>query len=167
MSETSATTHPRIDGDEYVPALLSVLNNHLASGASDLYLRHFGIGINEWRILSVLSNTPGSTAGHICETVSMHKAVASRSLRDMEKKDLVRISRQDGQRLMFLTPLGQDMHDHIAELALARERLLLSAFTKQEHAMLLGLLRRMRSNLPVVDAWDPGAVDGSASRHGG
>jgi DNA-binding MarR family transcriptional regulator len=161
------TAHPRIDGDEFIPALLSVVNNHLASTASDLYLRHFGLGINEWRILSVLSNTPGSTASHICETVGMHKGVASRSLREMEGKELLRIERRDGQRVMVLSPLGQDLHDHIAEIALHRESLLMSAFTKQEQALLREFLRRMRATLPLVDAWDPCADGGATYPHVG
>lgn len=52
-----------IYGANYVPSHLSHLNNRLSSGASQLYLKHFGVGINEWRILSVLSNWPRSTAG--------------------------------------------------------------------------------------------------------
>ena len=178
--KATAAGRPRIDGDRYVPALLSVLNNRLSSGASQLYLRHFGVGINEWRILSVLSNTPGSNTVHICETVSMHKTVASRSLREMEAKGLLRIERHGGQRLMALTRDGQALHDRIALIALGREALLVGGFSASERekllvrdfsaaerATLLGFFRRMRANVPAVDAWDPIEAPPARRRRGG
>jgi DNA-binding MarR family transcriptional regulator len=134
-----------------------MVNNKLTSGASDLYLRHFGMGINEWRILSVLSNTPGSGTAHICETVGMHKAVASRSLRELEAKAMIQIERVEGQRVMVLTPAGQAMHDQLAAVALHREVLLMSAFTTQEQALLRDFLRRMRAVTDAVNAWEPPA----------
>jgi DNA-binding MarR family transcriptional regulator len=150
-----AHPHPRLDGDQYVPALLGVVNNRLVSGASVLYLRHFGVGVNEWQVMSVLSNTPHSATAHICKTVAMHKTVASRSLRELESKGLVRIERREGQRVMSLTERGQTMHDEIAEVALERERRLLACFNAAEQAQLRDLLRRMRAQLEVVDAWTP------------
>jgi DNA-binding MarR family transcriptional regulator len=155
MSKPVAGQHPVIDGDRYVPALLSHLNNSLSSTASQLYLRHFGIGINEWRILSVLSNTPYSNATHICDTVFMHKTVASRSLREMQAKALLTIEKRDGQRLMALTPKGQRMHDDIARIALEREQRLLAGLSASECELLLDCMRRMRAQLAELGAWDP------------
>jgi DNA-binding MarR family transcriptional regulator len=144
-----------IDGANYVPSYLSHLNNRLSSGASQLYLKHFGVGINEWRILSVLSNWPRSSAGTIGETVGMHKTVVSRSLREMEEKQLVLIDSSDGQRLIELTAAGQALHDRIVVVALERERLLTQGFSEDERQMLFGLLRRMLANVEAVNAWDP------------
>jgi DNA-binding MarR family transcriptional regulator len=144
-----------IDGANYVPSYLSHLNNRLSSGASQLYLKHFGVGINEWRILSVLSNWPHSSAGTIGETVGMHKTVVSRSLREMEEKQLVQIGSADGLRLMVLTAAGQRLHDQIVVIALERERLLTQGFSEDERQMLFGLLRRMLANVEAVNAWDP------------
>jgi len=155
MAKAASKDHPYIGADEYVPALLSNLNNRIASGASQLYLKHFGVGINEWRILSVLSNTPHSNATHIGDTVSMHKTVVSRSVRDLESKGLLIIEKVPGQRTIVLTPEGQAMHDRLAEIALKRETLLMADFTEDEREQLLQLLRRMRGNLPRVDAWEP------------
>ena len=144
-----------IDGANYVPSYLSHLNNRLSSGASKLYLKHFGVGINEWRILSVLSNWPRSNAVTIGETVGMHKTVVSRSLRQMELKKLVLIDNADGQRLIELTAAGQALHDRIVVIALERERLLLCDFSDVERRTLIALLARMLSNVEAVNAWDP------------
>ncbi|HSV82719.1 MAG TPA: MarR family winged helix-turn-helix transcriptional regulator [Ramlibacter sp.] len=167
MPKNPPATHPRIDGDEFVPALLAMVNNKIASASSDLYLRLFGVGLNEWRILSVLSNTPHSTTAHICETVAMHKAVASRSLRQMEAKGLVVVERsEDQQRVMALTPAGQAMHDEIAAIALERERRLMQGFTPKEQAQLREYLRRMRAELDAVNAWQPAADEPSRPEGG-
>jgi len=144
-----------IDGANYLPSYFSHINNRLSSGASLLYLTLFGVGINEWRILSVLSNWPHSTAGVIGDTVGMHKGVVSRSLREMDTKGLVQIDSSSGQRLVALTEVGQRMHDEIAAIALERERLLLQGFSEAERQTLLGLLRRTLANVEAVNAWDP------------
>lgn len=156
LDKPVARKAPRyIDGANYVPSYLSHLNNRLSSGASQLYLKHFGVGINEWRILSVLSNWPRSSAGTIGETVGMHKTVVSRSLRGMEEKHLVIIDTGDGQRLMELTPAGQALHDRIVVVALERERLLTQDFSDEERRTLIALLARMLVNVEAVNAWDP------------
>ena len=153
-----------IDGANYLPSYLSHLNNRLSSGASQLYLRLYGVGINEWRILSVLSNWPGSTAQVIGETVAMHKTVVSRSLRGLEAKALVVIARQDGQRQCRLSADGQALHDRIVRVALERERLLLQGFSADERQQLLGLMRRLLDNVAVVNAWAPPAVPAASAQ---
>jgi DNA-binding MarR family transcriptional regulator len=147
-----------IDGANYLPSYLSHINNRLASGASQLYLRLYGVGINEWRILSVLSNWPRSTALAIGDTVAMHKTVVSRSLHEMQDKGLVRIVRAQGQRLCALTPAGQKLHDRIVVVALKREALLVKGFSAEERGSLIGLLRRLLDNVDAVNSWEPAAA---------
>src|SRR5690554_5859424 len=70
-----------IDAANYIPYHLSVVNNGLSWGASRLYLKMFGVGINEWRVLSALTNEPGIMASRIVEMVALNKSVISRSAR--------------------------------------------------------------------------------------
>src|SRR5690606_33634559 len=56
-----------VQAGRYAPYYLSVLNNRLAWGASQLYLHLFDIGLNEWRILSALRNEPGIQALRVGE----------------------------------------------------------------------------------------------------
>lgn len=144
-----------IYGDDYVPYYLNHLNNRLSSGASQLYLRHFGVGLNEFRILSVLANAPGSTANHICLTLGMHKAVVSRALQDMQGKELVDIDASSKQRILTLTPQGDRMHDDIVVIALERQNLLLAGMADTDRKKLFALLIHMLDNIPAVNAWDP------------
>ena len=45
-----------VEAGRYAPYFLSIINNRLSWGASQLYLSMFDIGLNEWRILSALRN---------------------------------------------------------------------------------------------------------------
>ena len=57
---------PRLDLDRYLPFGLTAIANKIARSASRVYLRRFGVGINEWRILANLRISPGVTANQIC-----------------------------------------------------------------------------------------------------
>ncbi len=144
-----------IYGDDYVPYYLNHLNNRLSSGASQLYRKHFGVGLNEFRILSVLANTPGSNANHICQTLGLHKAVVSRSLQEMQSKGLVSIDTASKQHVLTLTEAGNTMHDEIVVIALERQKRLLAGIPQAERKKMFALMRHMLENIPAVNAWDP------------
>lgn len=139
----------------YVPALLSTLNNRLSSGASDLYLAHFGVGINEWRILTVLAQSPGCTPAFVAERAAIHATVISRGARALADKGLVAIDRAGWQRHLTLTGEGRQMHDAIAAVALQREARLLAGLKAAEVRELRRLLGRLTENLAGVAAYQP------------
>jgi DNA-binding MarR family transcriptional regulator len=159
-SENPQRKVPRlhIDAARFIPAWLSHLNNRLSSGASQIYLRRFGVGINEWRVLSMLAQEPQITAARVGQNLGLHKAIVSRSVHDLESKGLLTLQYRAGQRLLELTDAGHALHDEMIVVALARERMLLAGFSDKERDTLLGLLRRMHANLPAVDAIEPGDV---------
>jgi DNA-binding MarR family transcriptional regulator len=144
-----------LDLNSYVPAFLTFLANKLSSGASAVYRRRFGIGITDWRIMALLAVEPWIPAGRIGEVIGLDKAAISRSVRDMAALGLVETQVQEGdQRRQFiaLTPDGIAMHDAIVDIALERERLLLSEFSTEERRLLISLLARMHARLPIVNA---------------
>ena len=160
-NDTTSRKRIHIYGDGYLPYFISHINNRLTSGASQLYRKRFGIGLNEFRILSVLANTPGSTATHICEVLGTHKAVVSRSLQEMAAKKLVHIDTTHKERKLTLTSEGDRMHDDIVLLALGRDQRLTHGFSKDERRQLLDMLQRLLANMPAVNDWDP-YEDGAA-----
>jgi len=152
LERRASEAPPAFDPAAYIPALLSTLNNRLSSGASDLYLQRFGVGINEWRILTVLNQFPGCTAAFVSERAAIHLTVISRSLRGLQDKGLVAVDRSAWQRLLALTPAGHTMHDRIARLALRREQRLLGGLAPNEVDQLRDVLLRLTANLPMVEA---------------
>lgn len=143
-----------IDRERYVPAYLSLVANSLQWSGSQLYLRDYGIGINDWRVLTALGNRPGSTAMEICSWINLHKSVVSRSLKMLQNLRLVATDPKLGRRRMFLTPGGAALHEQIMPIALQRERILLSGFSEDEIVLLRQFLQRMYENIPAVRQYD-------------
>ncbi|GAB1381443.1 MarR family winged helix-turn-helix transcriptional regulator [Pararhodobacter sp.] len=143
-----------VQAGRYAPYYLSVLNNRLAWGASQLYLHLFDIGLNEWRILSALRNEPGIQALRVGEMVAMNKSVVSRSTRRLEDLGYVVARLDRARRLLWLTQAGAELHDKIIAIALQREAALLDGLDAAELDRLFALLERLRENLAKVDAVD-------------
>lgn len=144
-----------LDLDRYVPGLLNFLSNKLSAGASKCYRERFGVGVVEWRMLSMLAVEEGITANRICQVIGLDKAAVSRSLQQLEKAGHVRseVDANDGRRyVVSLTASGQALHDQIYQVAMERERLLLDALSEQEVDALISMLGRMHGQLEKVNA---------------
>jgi len=153
----SSPDQPRrvIDRHLYVPHYLVVLANGMERGQSRIYLKHFGLGINEARIITVVAHSGAMTAAEICEILVMNKSIASRSLQVLESKGLVEIGDGKRSRPVALTEEGLALNERIVNVSLARERLLLNGFTPNEKAIVLGYMARMFSNMELANAYDP------------
>jgi DNA-binding MarR family transcriptional regulator len=143
-----------IDLEHYVPAYLTWTANKLSRGASQFYLKYFGIGIEVWRCLVLLAVDGSCSANHVSRVIGMDKASVSRCFKSMQKDALIRIGldESDGRaRIAVLTTKGRAVHDRIRGVALERERALLEVLTKDEAVTLLNLLQRVHENLPAVE----------------
>ncbi len=139
-----------LDLDNFVPSYITQIGNKWARGSSRLYLQKFGIGVNEWRVMSIFAREPGITAQGACDILGSDKAAAGRSIAILESKGLVRLEnnpRDRRSRCIYLTEAGWKVHDSILDIALRREKLLLDTFTEDEVTSLIHLLDRARQNL--------------------
>lgn len=151
----------------YVTYFFTVVANKLSSGASRLYLKRFGIGIIEWRVMAMLAIEPRIAPARICQIIGLDKAAVSREMRKLEEKGYVRIKddpKHLGRKTLELTAKGYEVHDEVIQVALERERRLLSDLSSQEVATLLDLLTRTTAKIPYVNEFDPSA--GFARRPG-
>jgi DNA-binding MarR family transcriptional regulator len=144
----------RIDREQYAPYHLAVIANVVSSSTSQVYLREFGIGVNDWRVLSHLALEPGCTAQTVSNELGVDKSVVSRSVRTLVDRGLVGVETTPGFRRLYLTDAGVDLHKRVVPVALQRERLLLAGLDDAEVAQLLELLRRVHANLPDLAAGD-------------
>jgi DNA-binding MarR family transcriptional regulator len=149
-----------LNRDQYIPWFLVRLSNGMTRGASKTYLKLFGVGIMEWRILSMLAIEGGILAAYICETLELDKASASRSIKTLQALNLIDVDEKASQRArkLYLTEEGKALHDQILKIAVERARLLTRNVSADEKAFLLALLRRMVSNLAAVDAYDSALI---------
>ena len=77
-----------VDRDRFFPFFISTIANKVSRGGSRVYLRLFGIGIIEWRILYALAADPNLSANAICSRIDLDKAAASRSIQVLERQKL-------------------------------------------------------------------------------
>lgn len=144
-----------LDRHNYVPHYLMVLANGMAWGQSRIYLRHFGIGINECRIITAIAQSPGLTAKDASEYLVMNKSIISRSLQELRAKELVKSQRHGRSSGLYLTGDGYRLHDQIVEVSIKREKRLLDGFAPNEKTIVLGYLARMFANLQQAYDYDP------------
>jgi DNA-binding MarR family transcriptional regulator len=147
-----------LDLERYVPGLLVFLSNKLASGASTVYRRLFGIGITEWRVISMLAVEPNITAQRICQVIGLDKAIVSRTIRTLEEQSYVSAhpDKTHGRRItLALTAKGWHLHDEVYKVAIERERILLGDLSDAERERLILLLRNLLNRVGHVNAYAP------------
>lgn len=138
----------------YSTYFFTVIANELSHGASRRYLREFGIGIFEWRIMAMLAIEPRITANRFCEVIGFDKAAVSRGTKTLRQKGLITSEAVEGDqrlRVLELTRAGYKLHDQMIGVALDRERRLLRDLSPNEVDQLLDLLRRIANGLPFVN----------------
>ncbi|WP_199523129.1 MarR family winged helix-turn-helix transcriptional regulator [Pararhodobacter sp. CCB-MM2] len=149
--------HAVLDLDGYIPFLISAIGNKWSRSSSGLYLKEFGVGVTEWRTIAMLAIEPRITAYRICQVIGLDKAAASRALKGLEERGLVKSWQEDPQnhrKLVELTPEGWALHDRIIVVARRREALMLSDLSRVEVTVLAELLRRMHKRIPDLLAID-------------
>jgi DNA-binding MarR family transcriptional regulator len=144
-----------LDLERYVPAYLTWIANKLSRGASQQYLKLFDVGIETWRCLVLLAIHGSVSAQQVCSVIGMDKGSVSRCFKSMQARGFIRteLDQRNGRvRRAVLTAAGRAMHGRILDVALERERVLLSVLQPSEIDRLIGLLRRLHDNLPAVEA---------------
>jgi len=144
-----------VDITTYTPYFLSAVNNALSRGASKRYLKMFGIGIVEWRVVSMLAIEPNISASRICDVVSLDKSGTSRALKHLlELKHVTfEASVTDPRRKIWqLSPEGYVLHDKALTEALDRERTLISAVEPADLEIFLKVIRKMRRNVTQLES---------------
>jgi DNA-binding MarR family transcriptional regulator len=129
LSTRDRDGHLVVDLENDVPHLLSAVNNTLSRGASQVYLQRFDIGIVEWRVMSILAIEPRIQATQICDIIKIDKGAASRALSRLDEKSLVEhevLASDPRKRTWWLSKSGLALHDTILQLALGRERRLIT-----------------------------------------
>ncbi len=142
-----------IDPDGFTPRLLTLLTNALVWRESHELRARFGLGTNEWRVLSALAMRPGWSATDVSVFLGMNKAIISKSVSTLTERSLiVRRPGPRGQWLLYLTPEGATMHDAMRPISLRGEEIIHADLSDEEIDRLQDLLRRMLRRLPDLQA---------------
>lgn len=168
ISRSAMTRHGRrvLDLSSYIPYFLASVNNALSRGASQTYLATFGVGIVEWRVVSMLALEPGIAAARICEVIALDKAATSRALRRLHELGYLEYETpgSDARRkAWWLNARGYQLHDEILALALTRERRLIEGVDPEDLEAFLRVMRVMRRNVDRLSGDGDEVDEGDAS----
>ncbi|WP_308340860.1 MarR family winged helix-turn-helix transcriptional regulator [Pseudomonas tolaasii] len=113
----------------HIPRLVTFLAKKLATGTSNGYRKNFGIGVVEWRMLSMLAGEDHITGNRISQVIGLAKSAINRSLQTLESSGYFssQVDSRDARRNnVSLTESGHELHDQVLKVALEREHRLLS-----------------------------------------
>lgn len=129
--------------------------NRLNNGASNHYRRHYGLGMSEWRAMMAIGAASESIVREVAEMADLDHAAASKSVRLRQERGLVSVeqtSRRGRAAIVRLTPEGAETCKKLRGAAMRRQKRLLAAFTKEEVDLLWSMLRRLRAQVPYMNA---------------
>lgn len=116
--------------------------------------------LNEWRVMAVLGQQPGSTATRIVEQTGLDKMSVSRALGGLKRARRLQAHEDptDQRRSrLYLTEAGKALFAIVSEQARQREARLFSGIDAQERAQLGATLDKLIVAVSCVDAQLPSA----------
>lgn len=140
----------KIELDQYVPYFLGTIANRWTAASSRRYLREFGVGIAEWRVLASLRSLGQATSLDTANLTGMDPAAVTRALTLLQEKGCAEpvAGRFAGRTKPFaLTARGMALYAEMRRVALEREAVLLQDLTEADHKELLRLLRLLHGRL--------------------
>jgi len=140
--------------DRFLPYRLSVLSNRISSSIAAHYRNGFGISIAEWRVLAVLGEAGGITAGEVALRTAMDKVGVSRAVQRLVNAGLLRrrASQRDGRIAhLELSARGRRTYTRIAPLALAYEQSLLRTLSASDRVALDRILGKLNARVAALD----------------
>ncbi|MEP4037002.1 MULTISPECIES: MarR family winged helix-turn-helix transcriptional regulator [unclassified Pseudophaeobacter] len=134
--------------------LVSFAGSRLTREATRAYQAEFGIGVMDWRMLVMLTRSPGCSVAEAARITGIDKAAVSRSLQRLEGNGLAQsqaLGEDERRKSWSLTPKGQELHGRILPRALERQNGLLRGFSQDEIARFTDYLQRFLANIEPSD----------------
>ena len=139
-----------LDLYQYFPFFLGTIANKWASTSSRLYLSKYGIGIGEWRVLASICSLEEASSLDVVNLISMDAGAVSRAVSQLQSKGYIREveGRFRGRTKPYmLADSGKHVYGEIREIALEREKLLLSNLTDRERKELIRIMKKVIGNI--------------------
>lgn len=143
-------TMQKINIGRHATAQINMLANKLMLKSSAAYTQNFGIGMMEWRVISVLSDRPNSSLQSISDILGLDKAAVSRTVKKLEEKQYISVAGDKSDKRVYvinLTQTGKQLYEVAADFAIDREKQLLENLNDDEKDQLFRLLKILRSKV--------------------
>jgi len=129
--------HTGLDLDRFLPYRLSVLSNRVSNAIARHYSARFALSISEWRVMAVLGQTSGLSAGEVARRTEMDKVQVSRAVTSLVRRRRVQktFDSNDGRvTRLALTARGRAIYEKIVPQALDLEEQFLAILAPEERA---------------------------------
>lgn len=150
-----AVTEPlddRLEPNEFTPRLLALLSNALVWRESQELRRRFGLGTNEWRVISALAVEPGRSATEVGVFLGSNKAVVSKSVGMLAERGLIVLADGPrGSRPLYLTAAGVEMHAQMLPISLGGQEIILEGMSPRDVTRLNSFLRDGLARIRISD----------------
>ncbi len=120
--------------------------NALSRSAAQRYREGFDVSLMEWRSIALLGDYAPMTLKDLARQASLDKGLASRVVRGLVERGLVKreVSAGDGRELALrLTAAGRRLHRGLMAAARDRDAAFRAVLTPQEAALLDGALEKL------------------------
>ena len=127
-------------------ALVHVLSSLIGRAFQGEIAPRHGLSLPEWRVMITLANHPGATAVEVVERWAMQPMMASRAIRQLERRGWVaRTLRRDDRRsyTLSLTRKGEKAYRGVGPGASSRYREIVACLDPRELASLDRALQRL------------------------
>jgi DNA-binding MarR family transcriptional regulator len=136
----------RLELAEYPSSLLLRVANVIHQEGTAVYARKHGLALPEWRILARLRESAPMRLATLCRVSHFDKAQATRVLRGLTARRLVRTSADAAhkhRRIVDITPSGRKLAEAVLPHAIAEQQKLLRALSPQERRVTFNALRKL------------------------
>ncbi|MFG6444840.1 MarR family winged helix-turn-helix transcriptional regulator [Microbacterium sp. P07] len=168
LGDSDLITEPlsqTIDPENFTPRLMALLSNALVWRESHQLRRRFGLGTNDWRVISVLGIKPGASATEVTEFIGVNKAVVSKSVTALSERDLIAlVDGPRGSRPLYLTAAGAEMHAAMMPISVSGQDVILDGMPAEDVAALNTLLRDMIEKVREADADEADELETAGAR---
>ncbi|MCF2856075.1 MarR family winged helix-turn-helix transcriptional regulator [Pseudoalteromonas sp. SMS1] len=135
-----------LDISEFLPYQLVSLSTKVSDDFAQVYSAEAGLTQAQWRVLSHLFNLEFATAKRVCELANMDKSTVSRAIKQLEEKQLLRLSKHPTDKrasVLEATEAGLTLYTQLTPKAKEWERTLLSNFSDDETATFRELVAKL------------------------
>jgi DNA-binding MarR family transcriptional regulator len=125
---------------------VQMLSNKMILWSARTYARKFNVGVQEWRVLTILVHQGEGSAKIICDFTMMDKGNVSRAVRRLTQAGCVKekLNKADKRStILMLTPKGRKLYEQIKVVSDDREERFMSSLSTSEKKMLPNILTKL------------------------
>ena len=146
-TDTSEDATVKLCLRNFLPYRLSILSNRVSQAIAEQYEVQFQLSVQEWRVMAVLGEERGLSAGQVAKRTEMDKVAVSRAVNKLLDTGRIarKFSKEDKRRsVLTLSDVGIDIYNKIVPLALGYEAKLLEQLSDEEQQLLDSLLVKLQ-----------------------